>query len=744
MKIEGLKLVNFLSYSEQDLDLSKVLGPVLLVGRHEDGVEGQSNGAGKSALLDAVMWALYGESRAKSDDDLIRGAEDEMSVTLRFALDGRSYEVVRGKKRGRGQNLWLTDVTGDVRLTGNSVRETQAKIVEVVGMDPVVFANTVFSRQGDIATFAGQPPAKRKDVLSGILQLDAYALHEEKAKSMAQGYEKDAAALGMSVSRLESEVSGQDVPQSEVADLERAVDQAGLEAEGLRGEEEQVRAALEAVRAKSAQRERVARDLARAEDDANRNRYQLDGLARNKERDLQAVEVDRRRLEETAAKEPRLAALVEEVGAKIRDLGQLAERVSSIGQSVQGLLLQRQDMESQRTRLGDDLTKLRTRLGQVQSLGGTCYACRSALTEDRRLALEKEVTDEGVTKRQEYDGLGQRAEALGGQIAVLTREKGEVEDQARAQREFERDRQRYDAELVQVRMASTQIGHLAERRQQVESVYATQEQDLRKEAGILAGRVEALRQDLAAAANCADEVQALSTKLTGLSDKIRALTLSREQSASRLAALRERVKALEVKRQQLSADRERLKVAQEEEFAYRELVRAFGRNGIPALIMDNALAEIQAEVDSRLDRMTGGGIIVQFSTQKELKSGKQAETLDIMVSDAQGERDFCLYSGGEKVRVAMAIRFGLARIISRRAGKRIESVFIDEVSDLDPAGIEAFAAMVHEVGSEYGQIFVVSHFTELKGKFNNVLTVVKGRDGSRIEREAEPAEAVAA
>src|SRR4030065_415459 len=60
------------------------------------------NGNGKSAIFDAITWALWGESRAKSDDDLLHTGQYEMEVELEFDIAHQRYRVLR--KRSRRQN----------------------------------------------------------------------------------------------------------------------------------------------------------------------------------------------------------------------------------------------------------------------------------------------------------------------------------------------------------------------------------------------------------------------------------------------------------------------------------------------------------------------------------------------------------------------------------------------------------------------------------------------------------------
>jgi exonuclease SbcC len=172
--------------------------------------------------------------------------------------------------------------------------------------------------------------------------------------------------------------------------------------------------------------------------------------------------------------------------------------------------------------------------------------------------------------------------------------------------------------------------------------------------------------------------------------------------------------------------------AKQDYFIYTELTNAFGKDGIPLLVIENALAELQSEVQKQLEIMTDGAVMVEFRTQKELKSGKMSDTLDILVSDREGIRDFNLYSGGERMRVALAIRLGLSKLLSRRAGKRFDILIIDEISDLDIHGMGKFVELIHQVAQDYKQIFVVSHIDELKDRFQQVIQVVKDKNGSKV------------
>ena len=91
-----LRLHNFMCYrEEQSLDFS---------GIHLACLTGD-NGHGKSTLLDAITWALWGKARARRDDELITLGETEMWVEFEFGLTGQRYRVWRQRsKKGRGQS----------------------------------------------------------------------------------------------------------------------------------------------------------------------------------------------------------------------------------------------------------------------------------------------------------------------------------------------------------------------------------------------------------------------------------------------------------------------------------------------------------------------------------------------------------------------------------------------------------------------------------------------------------------
>ena len=162
-----LRLYNFLSYQgDTELDLR---------GIHVGCLSGD-NGNGKSALLDAVTWALWGWARGRrygtggaSPDELVYQGQTDMEVALTFAAGEATYRIVRkhskgGGRRGAARMVDLQAATGDGyrSLTEGSVAETEAQVQRLLRMSYDTFVNSAFMLQGEADRFTTSKPASAR------------------------------------------------------------------------------------------------------------------------------------------------------------------------------------------------------------------------------------------------------------------------------------------------------------------------------------------------------------------------------------------------------------------------------------------------------------------------------------------------------------------------------------------------------------------------------------------------------
>src|SRR5512133_1378283 len=135
-----------------------------------------SNGAGKSTLLDAITWVLFGQARRR-DDTLINTHSQAAEVVFDFQYEGSNYRIQRSKPRDKTTllEIFIQNESGQWRpLTEKSVRETEARIQQILRMDYETFTNASFLLQGRADQFAQQRPGDRKKVLSAILGLEIW------------------------------------------------------------------------------------------------------------------------------------------------------------------------------------------------------------------------------------------------------------------------------------------------------------------------------------------------------------------------------------------------------------------------------------------------------------------------------------------------------------------------------------------------------------------------------------------
>ena len=182
-----LALKNFLSYGEN-------VPPLDFTQFHVACLSG-NNGQGKSALLDALTWAVWGEGRKssqekKADHSLLRIGQKEMQVEFVFDLEGDRYRIIRNysivQKSSRSSlEFQIYNPKDDkyISLTGPSIRKTQERITKTLRIDYRTFINSAFILQGRIDEFSRKSARERKEILSEILGLSHYDELANLAKS---------------------------------------------------------------------------------------------------------------------------------------------------------------------------------------------------------------------------------------------------------------------------------------------------------------------------------------------------------------------------------------------------------------------------------------------------------------------------------------------------------------------------------------------------------------------------------
>jgi len=235
-----LQLANFMSYKNpQILDFS----------RFEIGCLTGTNGVGKSSILEAITWALWGRARGeKMSDEIIHQGEQGMWVEVVLQLEDKYFRVLRKRERkGKsGKTTLYFGISKDLKglwqnITEEEIAKTQKKIEDNLHLTYEIFTNSAYLRQGHADEFTVKTPTERKQILSDILGLDIFAKLEEKAKEKNK-----------EISEKENEISFQIASwQKEIAEnenLENAFNKMQLEKNKIEKELDKIEAQLDKSR----------------------------------------------------------------------------------------------------------------------------------------------------------------------------------------------------------------------------------------------------------------------------------------------------------------------------------------------------------------------------------------------------------------------------------------------------------------------------------------------------------------
>ena len=164
MIIDRLVLKNFKRFRNEEIHF-------------RDGITGilGNNGTGKSSIVQAIFFALYGVQATGISADYIVSSfaspKEKCEVRLDFRIGGNNYTVVRTFKKGKTiQHDATFHREGKLMATGVSQVETEVK--RTLGMGPVDFRNTIYAAQKDLLTLLENTPGKRKEWFLRALGID--------------------------------------------------------------------------------------------------------------------------------------------------------------------------------------------------------------------------------------------------------------------------------------------------------------------------------------------------------------------------------------------------------------------------------------------------------------------------------------------------------------------------------------------------------------------------------------------
>jgi exonuclease SbcC len=185
-----------------------------LDGRGLFGIVGPT-GAGKSSILDALIYALYGRTPqiGKETKKLIASGVGTARVRLLFEVDGAAWEVTR-VIRDQGASQVVLHREGDGGVEASGERSVNERISDIVGLDYDSFCSSVTLPQGEFDRFLKATPSDRSKILKRIFRYERVDAMREGAKRRLAGIEVELKAVQAELAALPAD------PQSLLAGLE--------------------------------------------------------------------------------------------------------------------------------------------------------------------------------------------------------------------------------------------------------------------------------------------------------------------------------------------------------------------------------------------------------------------------------------------------------------------------------------------------------------------------------------------
>src|SRR6266576_1120987 len=688
MQLLRLRLVNFRQHADTELEfgpgITGIIGP---------------NGSGKTSILEAIAWALYGVQAVRGDKDSIRrlGAKGRagVEVDLEFRLGAHEYRVKRG--------LSAAVLHQDGQVIANSLKAVTDKLERTLGMSHDEFFNTYFTGQKELAVMAALGKTERAAFLSRVLGYERLREAQERVREVRNG--------------VAAEVRGREAGLPDGAALAPV---ARLKQEV---------AALEGL-----QRETATRRTEEA---------QLAELARN-------IRMLERRLTELGDVPESLTR----ADAAARELHERLEAVERVAEEERTLWVRdRQYAETKRTELLKQYEEVKEQRDQIVKLGpqGTCPTCKRPLGPEYAGVLAlldaqlEVITVDGKYFRQRLEQLAQspakllEAETERDRVLEESRRASARAGELRAQVE---ERDRASAELVGARRRASDLerrltarpaGYDPARHDAVRAELAKLE-PVALEAAALeerARRAERLVQD---AEHAEHQLSAGERRVRELTDAVRAEGFSdaeyrqaKDRYDRAVGALREAELAVVEARGELNRAEEDLA-----ETKRRTAERAQRERQISALRarqrlhneLDRAFSDLRGELNARM-RPEIAELASGFLG--DLTDGRYDElelTEDYTLTILEGGVPKPVISGGEEDIASLVLRLAISQMIAERAGQPLSLLVLDEIfGSLDEARRLHVVGLLRRLADRFPQVILITHIEQVREGLDRVIRV---------------------
>ena len=206
MKLKSLKLENFRQHEDSFIEFSD--GITIING---------TNGAGKTTILEAITWSIYGTDAARGNKDTIKfnkaKARAKVRVELIFCLDDEVFRIERFLDKAE---LYLGDNQTPIVTTQQEVTKY---LTDKLGMTKDEFFNTYFTGQKELNFLGNQKPLERRKFISKVLNYEKIREIQEQIRTDKNGINNEITGLKQGIADLDSLKEEKNIARAELEEI---------------------------------------------------------------------------------------------------------------------------------------------------------------------------------------------------------------------------------------------------------------------------------------------------------------------------------------------------------------------------------------------------------------------------------------------------------------------------------------------------------------------------------------------
>lgn len=668
--LKQIQLKDFLSHEDSTIDFSPTAKMII------DGV----SGAGKSSVVDAILWSIYGEGRTGNRDLVRRGAKKAEVILTLLSDEHGEVRIVRSMTSAGKHDVKVL-IRKDKKFFSHEITGVKALQHwiehDLIGASKELFVNSVAYLQGGGDLFVSQPASRRKDLLLEIIKAEDYDSYYDLAREKIQALSVEAASLMSLVTHqtytrvtLMEKVARKEETEKRLSDVAtEAYIKEGLVMELTAAQEQRVAAdrTLSNLKEKKSTLDIELANLERDEAGKAERRARAKTVeARLKENDAELAGVKVLYEAELALKAAANEIRSKRPGDAYASVDLIPRQIDHYKATIELIASGKQCPSGKDCPFMHDAFERSTESAlKVAELDAELVAARTKIEEWEKLAETVVLPEASVEAR--YISLQKDSRALALELASLT-----GENTIAAER-IEIIRPQIESLSVQISDAEALLASLPIHTADLHVVYG--------------------------------ELMHLRSEVSRMESELRAIV----DDEKTLAQIVEEIVTNEAKHKDILTKIERLELVKD----------AFGAKGIRSIVIDHILPRLEERVNSILSKLSE--FTIRFDTQTSKTDGGMKEGLFItIVNDVGEELPFEAYSGGERLKITVAISEALATL------QNVKFRIFDELFiGLDEDSTQNFSFVLERLQEDFPQILCISHLRQIKDMFPDTLTITK-------------------